>query len=661
MDVQRWGGREREEAGKPRVRIAQRVVPRLRQAWSPAYGLASTNRQVATALVYGVVAVAAYCTAFLLRFDFRIPPDQVGALARTLPIVLLLRLATSYGFGISTGRWRYVSTGDVLRLVTSALTASAIVFGLTWGTGVLPIVPRSVLIVDLFLFTWITAAVWILYRLGFERIRALGGERHPLTRVLIVGAGEAGTMLAREMMRASLRQQAVGFVDDDPAKLNAQVHGLRVLGCIAELRELVAKHRVQEIVIAVPSASPGQLRRIVECCEATDLVFKVLPGLSAVLEGGVRWSQVRALRIEDLLGRAPIALELPELHGDLHGQAVLITGAAGSIGSELARQVALHRPALLVLLDLWETGLFNLARDLREQHSDMPMRFVIADVTDDVAVDDVFQRFAPTRVFHAAAYKHVTMMQSNVRPAIRNNVLGTMLVGVAAGRHQAEKFVFVSTDKAVTPTSVMGATKRLGELLVMELQARYPATTYAAVRFGNVLGSSGSVIPIFREQIEKGRPLTVTHPDATRYFMMITEAVQLILHASLLPEVRGQIAMLDMGEPVRIVDLARNLLRIAGLPHRNGKSVVFTGLREGEKLHEQLLAPGEHSVPTRIDKVRIVRSGPALHTSVIRLLAEWELAFREDRLEDVLDGLVGLFPGLIATGGVRDDVLQQAH
>jgi FlaA1/EpsC-like NDP-sugar epimerase len=363
------------------------------------------------------------------------------------------------------------------------------------------------------------------------------------------------------------------------------------------------------------------------------------------VEGRVKWGQVRPLRIEDLLGREPVALELPELNGDVHGSVVLITGAAGSIGSELARQIALHQPAVLVLFDQSETGLFELQHELQARGG-REMHFVVGDVADEVDVADVFRRFRPDRVFHAAAYKHVSMMQSNVRQALRNNVRGTMLVAAEAGRGGASKFVLVSTDKAVTPTSVMGASKRLAEMLVMQVQGMYPGTSYAAVRFGNVLGSNGSVIPIFRRQIAEGRPLTVTHPDATRYFMTIPEAVQLILQASMLPDMRGQIAMLDMGEPVRIVDLARNLLRISGLPHQNGKSIVFTGLREGEKLHEELVAPEESTLPTAVQKVRLVVPDTHGAVSVVNVLRKWELAFQRGRGDDVLADLVEMFPGL---------------
>jgi FlaA1/EpsC-like NDP-sugar epimerase len=310
----------------------QRTAEALQKVWAPTYRVASSNRRVASAFVYSLLAVAAYVGAFLLRFDFAVPVEQRAIMSATLPVVVLLRLAASYAFGISTGRWRYVGTIDVQRLVASTATASAILFVLAWPMGILSPIPRSVLIIDLFLFTWLTAGTWILYRTGFEQIRALSGQKGAVKRLLIVGAGEGGSALARELTRSGVRHQAVGFVDDDPSKWNAKVHGLRVFGSVERLQAIVEAKNIHEIVIAVPSATPKQLRRIVECCEATDLSFKVLPGFKDVLEGRVTWSQVRPLRIEDLLGRDPIALELPELYGDLNQQSVLITGAACSIG-----------------------------------------------------------------------------------------------------------------------------------------------------------------------------------------------------------------------------------------------------------------------------------------------------------------------------------------
>ena len=586
--------------------------------------------------------------AHLLRFDFNVPAQYRDEIVVTLPLVVLFRLAASYAFSISTGRWRYVGIYDVLRLTASTATGSAALFALTWGNDAFAPVPRSVLVTDFVLFTVFIAATWVLYRTAFEQIRLMEGDRSKQTRVLIVCAGDGGTMLAREILRSGHQRRVVGFVDDDPAKWNTTVHGLRVFGKPDMVPQLVARLNVQEIVVAIPSAAPAQLRRLVELCQATDVAFKVLPGMSEVLEGKVHWSQVRPLQIEDLLGREPVALELPDLLGDLCGRSVLVTGAAGSIGSELVRQIALHRPGCLVVFDQWETGLFDLCNDLRDAYPELNVECVVGDIVDDTAIEQVFTRFCPSRVFHAAAYKHVTMMQYNTRQALRNNATGTLCVASAAGRHGAEKFVFVSTDKAVSPTSVMGATKRLAEMLLMEVQAKYPGTAYAAVRFGNVLGSSGSVIPIFRKQIEQGRPLTITDPDVTRYFMTIPEAVQLILQASLLPEVRGAIAMLEMGEPVRIVDLARNLLRIAGLPYQEGKSVVFTGLRAGEKMHEQLVGPQERTTPTSNGKVRIVHPESGNGVRVTQLLLEWEMAFRAGRDAVVICALTRMFPGLAA-------------
>ncbi len=365
------------------------------------------------------------------------------------------------------------------------------------------------------------------------------------------------------------------------------------------------------------------MRRIVEQCEATALPFKVLPGIAEVLAGKVDVAQLRDVQIEDLLGRAPIQLTLPELATDLAGSSVLITGAAGSIGSELARQVALHGPATLVLFDQAETDLFYLEMELRDRHHGLRIVPVIGDVVETGAVERVFREYRPDRIFHAAAYKHVPMMECNPREAVRNNVIGTWRVADAAGRHGAERFVLVSTDKAVRPVSVMGASKRLAELVVLEMQSEHPATTFAAVRFGNVLGSAGSVIPIFKRQLAAGKPLTVTNPEATRYFMTIPEAVQLILQASVLDAVKGSIAMLEMGEPVRIADLARNLLELSGL-RASGNHIVYTGLRPGERLHEELIAPEERTVPTANAKVHIIRSRNGSGKHVTAALEEWE-------------------------------------
>jgi FlaA1/EpsC-like NDP-sugar epimerase len=368
-----------------------------------------------------------------------------------------------------------------------------------------------------------------------------------------------------------------------------------------------------------------------------------------VVAGNVTLQQLREVRIEDLLGREPIQLELPELTEDLTGATVLITGAAGSIGSELSRQVALHGPARLVLLDQAESDLFYLDLELRDRHPDVNIVPVVADIVDGARVEQVFSDHLPDRVFHAAAYKHVPMMECNAREAVRNNVVGTWRVGDAAGRFGAGRFVLVSTDKAVNPTNVMGATKRLAELVVLDLQQRYPQTTYGAVRFGNVLGSNGSVLPLFRRQLSEGRALTVTHPDATRYFMTIPEAVQLILQASLLDEFRGHIAMLEMGDPVRIRDLAINLLQLAGVPDPESR-LSFIGLRPGEKLHEELEAPDEETQPTPVPKVRVLRSPMSTVPAVAEQVKAWDAAVRQGIDSPMLVGFCEMFPLLRPDG-----------
>lgn len=605
------------------------------------------HRRVVTALVYGGVAAIAYGFAFLLRFDFRVPVEYREALWASLPVLILIRLACHHLFHVSTERWRFVSTRDVLQLAAATALGTAIFFVATRLLPVEPRVPRSVILIEWMLSAQFTAALWIFYRTAFERIRHRRSNFNGAAiRVLLIGAGEAGNELAREMWRVPTGYRPAGFVDDNPTLWGLKFRGVRVLGSTANLADIAEAVAAEEIIIAVPSASPAELRRIVDLCAKTGLAFKVLPGIAEVLAGRVQLNHVRDVRIEDLLGRAPVRLELPELAQDLRGCSVLITGAAGSIGSELARQVALHEPGTLVLFDQAETELYYLELELRERYPEIELVPVIGDIVDGGSLDGVFARYRPDRVFHAAAYKHVPMMETNSREAVRNNVIGTWRVADAAGRHEAGRFVLVSTDKAVRPANTMGATKRLAEMVVLELQSRYPRTTFAAVRFGNVLGSNGSVIPIFKRQLEAGKPLTITHPDVTRYFMTIPEAVQLILQASLLPDIRGRIAMLEMGDPVRIVDLAKNLLTLSGAPRTNGKSIVYTGLRPGEKLHEELVAPDEGTVLTSIPKVRIVIPPDRHIPKVLDYLEEWEQTLAVGAGTSVLRTMAGMFPDL---------------
>lgn len=584
-------------------------------------------RRRATALfLYGGVAAGALFAAFLLRFEFSVPDSYTGTLRVALASAVVVKLGLALAFRLTMGQWRFVGTGDVTRLFLAGTAGSGVLVVLWQILDMQPRIPWSIVAMDWAFFILGVAAAWLTYRKMFEHMRFVrSGQNGDRKRVVVVGAGEAGNLLAREILRFPVGYRLVAFVDDNPAKWGSTLHGVTVVGATDELARIVELVRADEVIIATPSARPAQLRSLMAQCEEIDVPFKVLPGIREVLEGDVRVEHVRELRIDDLLGREPIRLELPELAEDLEGARVLITGGAGSIGSELARQVAIHEPERLVLFDQAESDLYFLELELRERHPDLELVSVVGDILDQQSLDEVFRTHRPCRVFHAAAYKHVPMMETNVREAVRNNVLGTWEVATSAVRYGAEKFVLISTDKAAAPSSVMGATKRVAELVTMACQERYPGTSFVAVRFGNVLGSNGSVVPLFQRQLRDGGPLTVTHPDVTRYFMTTTEAVQLLLQASVLADAQGRIAMLDMGEPVKIVDLARNVARLSGARVGKDVQIEFIGLRPGEKLHEDLASAEERTTPTRVEKVSIV---------------EWENARLSDC--DVLARLDGL-------------------
>ena len=546
--------------------------------------------------IYTGLAACSLLAAYFLRFEFATPPWQVDGALLALPFLLVARFFSNWRWGLSSARWRFVGTPEVVRLVWAVGTGSVAFVVAVYALPFAPAVPRSIFLIEAALTTLGIAGVWLVYRLSFEssrRYQSRGGAAP--RRVIIVGAGEAGSLLTREMVRRDHGYRVVGFVDDDPLKWGTRIQGIEVVGSTEDLAAIVRHLGAHEVIIAIPSVGPEALRRIVGRCQGIDVPFKVLPGIGEVLAGDVGPGRVRELRIEDLLGWDPISLALPELGADLGGQTVLVTGAAGSIGSELARQIAVNRPGELILLDVAETGLFFVEREIREEHPDLAVRALVGNILDRSLMDGLFGAHGVQRVYHAAAFKHVPLMQMNVRAAVMNNVLGTWRVAEAAGRYSAGKFVLISTDKAVRPASVMGITKRLAELVVTSCQEQFSGTDFMAVRFGNVLGSAGSVVPIFQRQLREGKPLTVIHPDVTRYFMTIPEAVQLVLQASLLPGAAGKVAMLEMGAPVRIVDLARNMIRLSGKRPDVDVPIVYTGLRPGEKLHEELcLAGGGH-------------------------------------------------------------------
>jgi FlaA1/EpsC-like NDP-sugar epimerase len=592
-----------------------------------------------------------YYMAFALRFDFRPSERHIDLFWRTVPYLMVLRMASFAIFGLFHGWWRHVGMRDLIDLVRATTLSSVLLLlalfmtGDLAGSGTMPLLPRSVLVLD-----WITALVLFGgLRFGvraFREERLLPWRARRGKRALIIGAGTAAERLLRETQREGESEIfPVAMVDDDPGKHGMRLHGVPVVGTSRDLKSLVAKDGIKLLVIAIPSATRTEMRDIVEACLETGVDFKIVPSMRELLDGRARLGELRKVQIEDLLGRDTIDLGVEGPRGDLEGRTVMVTGGAGSIGSELARQVAGFAPRRLLVLDQAESPLYFTNLEMRAAHPELEIIPIIADVTDAARMESVFARHRPDFVFHAAAYKHVPLMEDNPVEAVRNNVIGTLTVSQAAARYGAEKFVLISTDKAVYPSSVMGATKRLAEQIVLGWPAlRASGTDFRAVRFGNVLGSDGSVIPVFKRQLAAGKPITVTHPDVTRYFMTIPEAVQLVLQSAALPDAGGRICMLEMGEPVRIVELAENLIRLSGLEPYTDVPIVFTGLRPGEKLHEELMEAREATVPTAISKVRVVQTvepeADALTSGLDRLAA----AAAVGSSTDILDAIRALVP-----------------
>lgn len=632
----------------------------LRAVFEKVYPQVARRRRWVALSVYSALAILSLVIAYLARFEGSIPPVHLRGLGRAVLILIPIRAVCHLVFRVAMSRWRFSSLSDLSRLVASSTVGSLLFVVVVWGVvPSAPRIPLSVILIEWILTSYLIAGVWVTYRMTFEWISRREGSGVGRARpVLIVGAGEAGDRLLRELRRAgSDAYRVVGVVDDDPLKHGASINGVEVLGPVSSLSEIALRTEAREVLVALPSAEPAELRRIIAACLTTGLPHRVLPGIAAVLQGSVRLDQLREVRIEDLLGREPVELTLPELAADLGGQAVLVTGAAGSIGSELCRQIALHRPGRLILLDQAESPLYFIERELGDLYPDLELIPVVGDVRSERDLRRIFKEWTPDRVFHAAAYKHVPLMERNVRQAVENNVLGTRNVVRVAAEAGVAKFVLISTDKAVRPSSVMGATKRLAELLVLSASRMHPDTAWYAVRFGNVLGSAGSVIPLFKKQLGRGRPLTVTHEDVTRYFMTIPEAVQLVLQASLLDDARGRIAMLDMGDPVRIMDLARDLIRLAGRMEGVDAEIEVTGLRPGEKMHEELSAPEESTMATHIDKISILTSRrhlEGLSPDTLHELDQLGEAPNDSALKDRIMELVDAGSAHPASGGPTD-------
>ncbi|MBW3660359.1 MAG: polysaccharide biosynthesis protein [Gemmatimonadetes bacterium] len=565
------------------------------------------HRHVVVLAINLTIFAGAYWLAYYVRFDFGLPPAYREVFLLTLPALVLIKAVVFAYFGLYRGLWRYVSTSDLERILQASVVATLLFIAVVFLWVEARAVPRSVILLDFIFTVGLNGGARFgvrLYRERFRPQRSFETKR----KVLVVGAGSAGEQALREILyNPALGLQPVGIVDDDLRKQGGEVHGVRILGRTEELPRLARGYGAEEILIAIPSATGQQIRRIVDLCEGEDVRVKVLPAVGDLITGRVSVRQFREVQIEDLLGRDHIELDQEGIAREITDQVVLVTGAGGSIGSELARQIQRFEPRRLVLLDRNENAVFHIDRELEAKTPD-PDRIVprVGDFRDRELLEEIFEECRPTSIFHAAAYKHVPLMEANVLEAVSNNVLGTVGLMDAARAHGVERFVQISTDKAVRPRNVMGATKRLAELVMIDRHRR-GGTKFAAVRFGNVLGSDGSVLPIFRQQLQEGGPITVTDPEVTRYFMTIPEAVQLVIQAGAMGR-DGEIFLLDMGEPVRIVELAERLISLSGKKPYDDVDIVYTGLRAGEKLHEDLYAPDEPILPTMHEKILVLGS-----------------------------------------------------
>ena len=559
-----------------------------------------------SAFAFDLCSVAiAWLAAYVIRFNGAVPVDfrdsAFHALIWVLPVYgTIFRL-----LGLYRGMWVFASLPDLVRIAKAVCLGALVVMIAAVMIQPQPIVPRSVLMVSpMFLFLAMGGAR-ALYRTvkEFYLYGGLVGQGKP---VLVLGAGNAGASLVRELKRSG-EWRLVGLLDDDPVKQGRELYGHKVLGPISELHRFATDLKVEHVIIAIPSASAEAHRRIATLCVRAGVRALVLPRLTPLTQGQAFLSRVRQIDLEDLLGRDPVLIDTPHVEQLLKGRVVMVTGAGGSIGSELCRQILRFGPAQLVALDMSEYATYRLNEELRDKFPEVSLVPVVGDAKDSLLLDQIMLRYTPHIVFHAAAYKHVPLMEElNAWQAVRNNVLGTYRVARAAIRHDVRCFVLISTDKAVNPTNVMGASKRMAEMVCQVLQQSTDKTKLEIVRFGNVLGSAGSVIPKFQEQIARGGPVTVTHPEITRFFMTIPEASQLVLQASSMGQ-GGEIFLLDMGRPVRIVDLARDLIRLYGFTEDQIK-IVFSGLRPGEKLYEELLADDETTTRTPHPKLRIARA-----------------------------------------------------
>jgi FlaA1/EpsC-like NDP-sugar epimerase len=636
------------------------VSPRLLR-WT------SADRLMPMLLDLLALAVA-YCSAYLLRFEGAVPTAELEAMAYALPLVLVVQFLCLVAFDVPGSSWRYVSLLEAGR-IGMALTlaavlvllwiASADIFGI-WVPAILSAIPpRGVIIMGLVLGAMYLLGMRVAVRLWYERLERsrFGTVKTVKVPTLLIGAGSAGAEAVKQIAAApQLGIGLVGFLDDDRRKHGKVIHGTPVLGSVADVARIARAHGAKQALITIGSPSDVHLRRIVNCCKECGITTKVIPDIAHILEGNVNLAKIRELAIEDLLPREPVQLDLEAIAGFVNGRGILITGAGGSIGSELCRIVSRFGPDRLILVEHTENNLFHIHRELVEgpksqhvsrgrgqgeggaQYQIIP---VLADICDHARMERVFATYRPDMVLHAAAYKHVPMIEWNAGEAIKNNVVGTRTIADLADQYEVSEFVMISTDKAVNPTSIMGASKRIAEIYIQALAPR-SRTRFVAVRFGNVLGSAGSVIPTFKEQIARGGPVTVTHPEMKRYFMTIPEACQLVLQAATLGR-GGEIFILDMGEPVKIVDLARNLIVLSGLS-LDDIEIRYTGMRPGEKLFEELALDEEFAQKTWHPKIFIGRLKSANWEDISQAVDSLQLLAESPKMSEILRKIKEIIP-----------------
>ena len=559
-------------------------------------------RRLVIVAVHFALVIMAYLSAFLLRYEFRLAASEWQLFLQTLPLLFVIRMAVFAWFHLYQGLWRYVGMEDILTML-KAVTLSSLLFSagllLFFHAGY----PRSVLLLDWLLCLALVGGVRLAIRAFRESNRRYGQVSG--NRALLVGAGDAGEMLIREIDRNfALTYEVVGFIDDDPTKKGRRLHGIEVVGAVDQLPELCRAKDIQEILIAIPSATREQRKRIIGRCRASGVPFKTVPALHELLQGKARIGQLQEVQPKDLLGREPVRLDFGRVRQEFQGKRVLVTGAGGSIGAELCRQLAASEPEMLLLLDRAESSLYFIDLELRGAYSHLKVIPIVGDILDRLKIEEVIRAYAPDVLYHAAAYKHVPLMEEHPLEAMQNNIFGTEIVALAARQGRVKKFVFISTDKAVSPVGIMGMTKRVAESLLLSLNGG--PTTFLAVRFGNVLGSDGSVLPLFRWQIATGGPVTVTDPEVSRYFMLLSEAAQLVLQAGAMGR-GGEIFFLDMGVPIRILDMAENLIRLSGLEPNHDVPIELVGLRPGERLREELMTEQEALLASEHEKVFIVQ------------------------------------------------------